>query len=266
MSPQEHDDELLREYLEGDSALSRLYRRGASEQPDAQLDARIRASARDAVARQSRVAHSPFARHWMVPTSIAAVFVLSVSVVLLMQEPAIDPGFAIDEVSKTASDTTIVGDAPAGAADAEQQSAPASAPAPAQASRRREQASDGDDSAAGGRASGFASGALQRADEAEEKPGEKRKSQATQAESVSGGEVRSPQAPSARPAPDPRPLPAGTVRDDPRAWLRFIEMLLDDRNRDGAKSNLRAFRTRYPHFPLPATLVPLAASLDAEAP
>lgn len=266
MSPEEHDDELLQEYLEGDSALSRLYRRGASEQPDAQLDARIRARARDAVARKHRVAHSPFARHWMVPTSIAAVLVLSVSVVLLMPEPANEPGLEIDEVSKTAPHTAIMGDAPVGAPDVEQPPAPASAPAPAQASRRREQASDGDDSAAGGRASGFASGALQRADEAEEKPGEKRKSQGTQADSVSRGEIQSPQAPSAQPAPDPRPLPAGTVRNDPRAWLRFIEMLLDDRNRDGAKSNLRAFRARYPDFPLPATLVPLAASLDSEAP
>ena len=96
MSPEERDDEMLREYLEGDSALSRLYRRDAREQPDARLDARIRARARDAVARSRAVAHSPFARHWMVPTSLAAVFVLSVSVVLMMPEPAMEPDGEID--------------------------------------------------------------------------------------------------------------------------------------------------------------------------
>ena len=266
MSPQEHDDELLREYLEGDSALSRLYRRGASEQPDPQLDARIRARARDAVVRKSRVAHSPFARHWMVPTSIAAVFVLSVSVVLLMQEPANEHGLEIVEASKTAPDTAITGDAPVGVPDVEQQMAPASAPAPAQATRRRKQASGGDDNAAGGRASGSVSGALPRADEAEEKPGEERKSEATQAESVGRGEAQSPPAAAAQPAPEPVPMRARAVRNDPQAWLRFIEALLDERNRDAAISNLRAFRRRYPDFPLPATLVPLAASLDAEQP
>ena len=84
MSPEERDDKLLQEYLAGDSALSRLYRDRATEQPDAHLDATIRARAHAAVARDARVAHSPFARNWMVPTSLAAVLVLSVSVVVLM--------------------------------------------------------------------------------------------------------------------------------------------------------------------------------------
>ena len=87
MSPEERDDELLQEYLEGDSALSRLYRRGVGEQPGTDLDARIRAHAHDDLARDRRVAHSPFARNWMVPTSLAAVLVLSVSVVVLTPEP-----------------------------------------------------------------------------------------------------------------------------------------------------------------------------------
>ena len=87
MSPQERDDKLLQEYLAGDSALSRLYRDRATEQPDARLDATIRARAHAAVARDARVAHSPFAHNWIVPTSLAAVLVLSVSVVVLMPEP-----------------------------------------------------------------------------------------------------------------------------------------------------------------------------------
>jgi hypothetical protein len=41
--------------------------------------------------------------------------------------------------------------------------------------------------------------------------------------------------------------------------LRFIEALLNEENLQGAKSNLRAFRDRYPDYPLPANLVPLTA-------
>jgi hypothetical protein len=42
--------------------------------------------------------------------------------------------------------------------------------------------------------------------------------------------------------------------------------LLKNQKAQAAKNNLRAFRARYPDFPLPATLMPLAASLDAERP
>ena len=272
MSSDERDDETLREYLEGDSALSRLYRRDAREQPDARLDARIRARARDAVARNGPVAHSPFARHWMVPTSLAAVFVLSVSVVLMMPEPAVEPDGEIhgeihreiDGAAKTAADAATMGDAPIGAADVEESLAPTSAPvpAPARATKRHEPGSDGDDS---GRDSKSVLGARQRAQEAEEKPGEKRKTVATQARGVSAGGAPPATLESAgQAAPDPLPIPAGAIQDDPRAWMRFIEALLDNQNRDAAQSNLRAFRSRYPDFPLPATLMPLAASLDAQ--
>jgi hypothetical protein len=273
MNPRERDDEMLREYLEGDSALSRLYRREAREQPDARLDARIRARARDAVAGNSPVAHSPFARHWMVPTSLAAVFVLSVSVVLLMPEPAMEPDGEINGeaggADKSAADTAIVSDAPAGAADVEQPPARMSAPAAAsrQAAKRREQASVGDDS---GRDATFAPGDLapgaqQRAQEAEEKPGEEGKKVARQAKGGSGGGAPPAALESAgQPAPHPLPVPTGAVQNDPQAWLRFIEVLLEDQNRDAAQGNLRAFRGRYPDFPLPATLVPLAASLNAQ--
>ncbi len=63
MNPEERDEEMLREFLEGDSPLSRLYRRDAHEEPNAQLDATIRAEARRNLARTRRMAHSPFARH-----------------------------------------------------------------------------------------------------------------------------------------------------------------------------------------------------------
>ena len=165
----------------------------------------------------------------------------------------------IHGAAKTAADTAIMRDAPIGA-DVEQPLAPTSAPV-AQAAKRREQASDGDGDDSG-RDSKFAPGAQQRAQRAEERLGEERKTVATQAREVRGGGAPS----TAQPLLDRLPMPAGPVQDDPQAWLRFIEVLMDDQNRDAARSNLRAFRSRYPDFPLPATLLPLAASLDAQPP
>lgn len=239
MNPEERDDDVLREYLEGDSALSRLYKRGASEQPDPRLDARIRAEARRAVAPDKRVAHSPFARNWMVPTSLAAVFVLSLSVVVLMPESADDAGVGVGEPARTAP-SAISAPAPDSVADVEDQPAAASPPA------------------------------VKRAAESDAKSREERKAVAAERESVGGAPVQSLPAPAAalgsarKAVPDASPLPAAGVRDDPRAWLRFIEELLGDENREGATSNLRAFLDRYPDFPLPASLLPLAASLDAQ--
>lgn len=263
MSPDERDDELLEEYLEGDSALSRLYRQVADEQPDASLDARIRARAHDDVARDRRVAHSPFSRNWMVPTSLAAVFVLSVSVVVLMPEPTEVPGLEDSGGADFIPEAAIRRDLPAATTEAEQQPG---ARAPAQAAKRRKQVSDNDDSA------DFTSNVREAAEEDQEAPGEARKEQAGQIQILGADEAQSPlAAPAAlksagQATADPLPMPATAVRDDPRAWLRFIEALLDEHNPDGAKSNLRAFRSRYPDFPLPASLVPLAASLGTERP
>jgi hypothetical protein len=266
MSPDERDDELLEEYLKGDSALSRLYREVADEQPGAGLDARIRARAHDNLAPSRRVAHSPFSRNWMIPTSLAAVFVLSVSVLVLMPQPTEVPSLEDGGATDSIPEAAIRRDLPAATAEAEQRSG---AGTPAQASKRRKQASDNDDSAG---SAGFASGARKAAEEDENAPAQERKEQTRQIQRLSADEAQSPSAAPAalesagRATADPLPMPATAVRDDPRAWLRFIEALLDERNPDGAKSNLRAFRSRYPDFPLPASLVPLATSLDTEQP
>ncbi|GMQ95790.1 MAG: hypothetical protein BMS9Abin14_249 [Gammaproteobacteria bacterium] len=248
MNPDERDQELLREYLKGGSALSRLYRRDADEQPDTHIDARILAEARRAVAPKRRVVRSPFARHWMVPTSLAAVLVLSVSVVLLMPDPALEPAV---ERERAAQPTLVPG--------------AVSAPQPAESVRLRDAAPEADQAAVGERASG----SLQR-----QAPAPKRKSltggEAKSRPAVPAGgvaeEVTSEAAPRSlsQSVPGPAPIPADAVQADPAAWLHFIESLLAEHNREAAKDSLRAFLTRYPDFPLPTALRPLAASLDAE--
>ncbi len=234
MNPEERDEEMLREFLAGDSPLSRLYRRDAQQQPNAQLDAAILAAARRNLAPKSRVAHGPFARHWVVPTSLAAVLVLSVSIVLLTPDPVRQPGLEIDGVA----DTPAMG-------------------------REQEPAAK---------------------DKAVKKSSEKRERKVLQLEDVPTSEqpprpvpatgasvAEEAAAPSAsralaEPTPGPHGMPADTVQADPAAWLRFMEALLKEQNLQAVRNNLRAFRGRYPDFPLPAALMPLAASLDAKRP
>ncbi len=263
MNPEERDEEMLQEFLAGNSPLSRLYRRDAREEPNAQLDAAILAEARRNLAPKSRVAHGPFARHWLVPTSLAAVLVLSVSVVLLTPDLVRQPGVEFDDLA----DTPLV---PKPAMDREQDSA---------AEKR----------STGGRASGLAPlqppAKQQRAPEPVGKVSEKRESKALQLEKVPAGEQPPPPVPAAdagvaeeaaapsasrtvaeplaEAAPGPHEMSADTVQANPAAWLRFMESLLKEQNPRAARSNLRAFRARYPDYPLPAALMPLAASMDA---
>ncbi len=85
MSGPNDKDRSLDEYLRGDSPVSRAYREEAQELPPAHLDARILAEANRAGTAAKRVAKSPFSSYWMVPASLAAVLVLAVSVVVLLQ-------------------------------------------------------------------------------------------------------------------------------------------------------------------------------------
>lgn len=76
--------------MERDPRLAAAYRAASGEEPPAQLDAAIRAAARrevDAGPARPSMARS---RNWGVPLSLAAVVVLSVSVVLMMQQEGAD--------------------------------------------------------------------------------------------------------------------------------------------------------------------------------
>src|SRR3954465_13917586 len=73
-----------------DGKLTALYRAAAGDPPPPALDAAILAAARRAVAARPRPAGHSFARAWRGPLSVAAVVVLSVSLVMLMREEAPD--------------------------------------------------------------------------------------------------------------------------------------------------------------------------------
>ena len=82
MSETSHND------IERDAGLAALYRAAAQDVPPAALDDAIRAAARRAVGARPRPAGFSFSRAWRMPLSIAAVMVLSVSIVTLMREEA----------------------------------------------------------------------------------------------------------------------------------------------------------------------------------
>ncbi len=86
MAERKKDDQLLDEYLRGDSALARAYRETGREEPPAHLDAAILAQARAATA--PRRGSKP---RWLMPLSLAATVVLSIGVVLLMSKQGVAP-------------------------------------------------------------------------------------------------------------------------------------------------------------------------------
>ena len=77
------DEQNLKEYLQGDSALSKAYGAEGKQQVPEHLDKIILSAANETVRSkpQSNVAYSPFARTWYVPASMAAVLMLSVGLV-----------------------------------------------------------------------------------------------------------------------------------------------------------------------------------------
>ena len=107
-----------------DARLDRLYREAAREAPPAHLDAPILAAARREVGARPRSLTSTL-RRWHVPFSIAAVVIVSVSLVIL--------------VSEEGGEQVGPAPVPAVAPIAEQPVAPAPQPAPATAAREAAQ-------------------------------------------------------------------------------------------------------------------------------
>jgi hypothetical protein len=82
---QDKQEQEFEAYLQGDSKLSTSYQKASSEQAPAHLDDSILAASRRAVQSKPRYAFSPFASDWHMPLSLAAVLVLSVSVIVTIQ-------------------------------------------------------------------------------------------------------------------------------------------------------------------------------------
>ncbi len=75
-------DHILEEYLDGNSAISRKYREDSDHTPPSELDDKILAASRRAVASGPRPVGKPFFGRWSVPISIAAGLMLTVGVLV----------------------------------------------------------------------------------------------------------------------------------------------------------------------------------------
>lgn len=90
MNNQQADAELAH-YLTGQSNLSDLYQAQAQDEPSLEIDQAILAASRRAVKSRPRSILSPFGNHWAVPTSIAAMLVITVTLSVMMKEEIKDP-------------------------------------------------------------------------------------------------------------------------------------------------------------------------------
>jgi hypothetical protein len=155
---------------ERDARVDRLYAHVGREEPPAELDAAIRAAARQAVGARPRALGARL-RRWGVPISIAAVVVVSVSLVTLMREEGagrLEESYAPAPAEPKASAPAPPAGAPVEAQDrAEpagqaQVTAPQAPPAPAE---RAGAASSADDSPRPGRLVAPSSAGLKPAEE-----------------------------------------------------------------------------------------------------
>lgn len=224
-----------------DEELSRLYRAGAREEPPAELDRRILAAARQQALRGRRPRLRPLSSAWTVPVSLAAVIVLSVSLVLVVQlehegarAPLLEgqPAPSADSAAPAGDEAGTAAPGaerpqravPREAREGEPGAAPA-APSP-EALRQRE-----DSAAEARKRQEIRSGAG--APEAEMRAGERSRT---------------------KPAKAP---PA------PHVWLAEIEQLLASGEVDAARESLARFRERYPDYPVPASV---SAGVTAPSP
>jgi hypothetical protein len=98
------DDEVLQEYLRGDSGLSRRYQAGTRQEPPEYLDNSILNAARAAISKQTK-------RIWYVPVSIAAVMVLGVSLLFRIYEaqgPQLTSEPEIDSLMKNKTGREVI--------------------------------------------------------------------------------------------------------------------------------------------------------------
>ena len=85
-------DKELDEFLQGNSEFASMYEQASTEEVPARLDSAVLRMARESQHRPVIKSVSPFSNNWKVPLSLAAVLVLSVTVILKMENTAFEGG------------------------------------------------------------------------------------------------------------------------------------------------------------------------------
>jgi hypothetical protein len=236
----EAKDPLLDDYLAGNSELSRRYREAATESSPAGLDEQILRAAR----RELR----PRPRRWMLPLSMAAAVLLSMSVILRLPQESIAPEPPQQSAAAPTMAALPATDAPAASAQQKAAAPPRLAPA-ASASAP----------ASAPTAEPFANSAADSAPAAEGKQEAAPQISQPAAEKVLGAERQ--RAPSAAGMLAPRrdeASPAATEERDaltPASWIARIRELRRSGKPDEAAAELKKFRAHYPDYVLPPHLL-----------
>ncbi len=238
-----------------DAGLARAYRATAVETPAPRLDDAIRAAAR-------RVAGSgprplPRLAAWRLPLSLAAVVVLSVTVVLMMREEGIDTLLQPEQTppvrkeAPPAAAAVTAPEPPAVAAPRSRPGAPVALPEPAPHQHSKVQVQPVPENVADGIPL-----AAQEAPPAAQ-------TEARSAETPRAM-MRAAPAGSAPPADNRAAAPAGTppesrlwqdlVEAPPEQWIRRITELRREGRVADADALLAEFRKRYPDWPVPEAL------------
>ena len=244
---------------ERDPRLDRFYREAAREAPPAHLDAPILAAARREAGARPRSRTSTL-RRWHVPVSIAAVVIVSVSLVILVSEEGgeqVVPA-PVPAVAPPAEQPAASGPHPALAEAAKETTQPlAAAPAP----QRRGSRDDAKAPAVLGKLADSArpepgppavSGAgivAARESAARPEPGKplvpRSAADAPQAESMARAMRSKP------PEQDRLPAWHGFEKEPPQKWLARIEELKRQGRAVEAEEMLSEFKRRFPEHPQP---------------
>lgn len=249
--------------------VSRAYRLGAREEPSPELDAAIHAAAMRAAGRRSRVAHRTPLRAWGVPIAVAATIVIGISIAFLAADrpdspvvpisvaplPSLresEPALPTPSAPPESTDKALAASAPPtpqAASETNRSHVPAAAttreerPTRERSTRqqplpRRDQsmsppmAPSAEASAAGGAADAAPAAGVSEAGRPPMAPGAMWKS--APAAAAQQGEEAEP--------------------TSPEVWLERIRELRNKGDLAQADASLRAFRHRYPDYPLPADL------------
>ncbi len=253
--------------------VSRVYRRAAREEPPPELDATIEAAAVRA-AGSRRSAPRASRRWWGVPIAVAATIVIGVSIAFLSEQP--DPQL-----------TPLPDAALTRAPQSKQQPSPAASRSDAETSISTERAAESPRALPDGSASGPPPVAASR----DVRPGRERTARdlstprrevptapsetpsrlegagSVPAERLDSAPLAAPKSAGAPEAPEAirksAPAVASPATEEmeslsPEMWLQRIRELRGKGDLAHADAGLRAFRHRYPDYPLPADLVPPA--------
>ncbi len=250
-----------------DDDISALYQRGSDELPPAHLDDAIRAAARREVSPTPK-SLSPFAGNWKVPLSLAALLVLSSSLVILMEsrqqgltsggdivldnnriisEVSVDPGRqreADSLASETRQDSQEREGVPRRQLMQRTLARPAIPASKAEVKKKRREDMDRDSTDPSGIRG------LTAADIASEIVDE-------------GAVMNLASTPPAIHAGAPQGAAANVEQysfDSPEQWLKAIDKLLQQKNTSQARNSLEAFVRKYPQYRLTAKYRRILAS------